>query len=246
MKGRLLCLGGSLLSLTTAWQSSLQKQRAYALKSTTTQAQQDMHLPSTCRFTILGGGSFGLAMATVLARADIPTTLLVREESDAISINSFHRHPSYLPDLALPESIFATTEAKTALAQATHIIHAVPVQFSREFLKKNRKFIPPNTPILSVSKGIENKSGMLYVGVFFFFSTIVMFRFLLAFFTDSLLIIPMSSMCELLEEVLGEQRLSFAHVIIPRLFEQPCNPFAFSACQILRFPLGPVICARDC
>ena len=40
-------------------------------------------------------------------------------------------------------------------------MHAVPVQFSREYLRKVKSYIPPKTPVLSVSKGIETKSGKL-------------------------------------------------------------------------------------
>jgi glycerol-3-phosphate dehydrogenase (NAD+) len=100
-------------------------------------------------------------MAHVLARRGILTTLLVREQSTVDAINISHRHPRYLSDLVLPIEIIASIDAKTALGEATHIIHAVPVQFTRDYIKKLRKFIPPTTPILSVSKGIENRSGKL-------------------------------------------------------------------------------------
>lgn len=113
------------------------------------------------QFVVIGGGSFGIAIAFVLAKKGVPTTLLVRDEAVANCINSLHKHPSYLSDLPLPPSITATTEPREALSAATHIVHAVPVQFTREYLKKIKKYIKPDTPLLSVSKGIETKSGKL-------------------------------------------------------------------------------------
>lgn len=64
-----------------------------------------------------------------------------------------------MSDLTLPQNVRATTDAKSALSDATYIVHAVPVQFSREFLTDNiAPYIPPSTPVLSASKGIETAS----------------------------------------------------------------------------------------
>lgn len=116
---------------------------------------------ATARFTIIGGGSFGIAMACVLAGRGVNTTLLVRKESTANAINNDHRHPTYLSDITLPCNIVATADAKAAFEKATHLVHAVPVQFTRDTLRKVRKYIPVGIPVLSVSKGIETKSGQL-------------------------------------------------------------------------------------
>jgi glycerol-3-phosphate dehydrogenase (NAD+) len=81
--------------------------------------------------------------------------VLVRKEEIADHINTQHRHPTYLSDIELPSSIRATTDPQEALRDASFIIHAVPVQYSRKFLTEIQKFVPPSTPIISVSKGIE-------------------------------------------------------------------------------------------
>lgn len=112
-------------------------------------------LPYPTRFAILGGGSFGLALATLLGRKHIPVTLLVRKKEVVESINEKHFHPTYLPDIKLPPSIRATTDPKEALQDASYIIHAVPVQFSRKFLENIKDYIPASTPVISTSKGIE-------------------------------------------------------------------------------------------
>jgi len=107
------------------------------------------------RFAVLGGGSFGLATGSVLARKNIPVTLLVRKKEVADHLNKYHTHPVYLQNITLPENMKATTDPTEALSDATIIIHSIPVQHSRRFLEEHRKFIPRNVPILSLSKGIE-------------------------------------------------------------------------------------------
>lgn len=107
---------------------------------------------------ILGGGSFGLAMACVLGRAGVPATLLVRSRADADAVNARGRHPKYLPDVDLPEGTRATADAAEALRGASFLVHCVPVQHSRRYLRKIAKHVPPGAPVLCTSKGIERKT----------------------------------------------------------------------------------------
>lgn len=114
--------------------------------------------PYPVRVAVMGGGNFGIALATVCARNGIPTTLLVRTDDVAEAINSNHCHPRYMSDVILPANIRATTNPATALSDATYIIHAVPCQYSRKFLEGIKQHVPTGTPILSASKGIETSS----------------------------------------------------------------------------------------
>lgn len=114
--------------------------------------------PFPVRITVMGGGNFGLALASVVAKRGVPTTLLVRSDDVARSINEKHRHPTYMSDIALPRTVRATTNKASALGDATYIIHAVPVQYTRQFLRSVAEYIPPNVPVLSASKGIETSS----------------------------------------------------------------------------------------
>mmetsp|Transcript_24477 Transcript_24477/g.55895 ORF Transcript_24477/g.55895 Transcript_24477/m.55895 type:complete len:365 (-) Transcript_24477:551-1645(-) len=115
-------------------------------------------LPFPVRVTIMGGGNFGLALASVLGRKGVPTTLLVRSADVASQLNTSHRHPRYMSDIDLPQSVVATSDPASALSDATYVVHAVPVQFSRDFLANVRDHLPPNAPVVSASKGIETSS----------------------------------------------------------------------------------------
>jgi len=114
--------------------------------------------PPSGRVAIMGGGNFGLAIATVVARRGVPVTLLVRDQAVADQLNTSHRHPRYMDDITLPHLIRATADPAIALPDATYIIHAVPCQYSRRFLMNVKDHIPAGAPILSVSKGIETES----------------------------------------------------------------------------------------
>lgn len=114
--------------------------------------------PYPVRIAVMGGGNFGLAMASIVARQGHPTTILVRNEEVAKEINTNHTHPTYMKGISLHPKVRATTKPEECLPDATYIIHAVPCQYSRKFLEDVKDYIPAGTPILSVSKGIETSS----------------------------------------------------------------------------------------
>ena len=114
--------------------------------------------PYPVRIAVMGGGNFGLAVATICARKGLPTTLLVRGDDIAEQINKNHTHPRYMQGITLPTRIRATTDPAECLPDATYVVHAVPCQYSRQFLEGVKDYIPPGTPVLSVSKGIETTS----------------------------------------------------------------------------------------
>jgi glycerol-3-phosphate dehydrogenase (NAD+) len=110
---------------------------------------------SKIKFSILGGGAFSLALAQVLSHKNITSTMLVRTEDVANHINTYHKHPKYLPGSTLPNQLCATCDPEIALKNADYIIHAVPMQQSRAFLTKMKPYFSRNIPILSVTKGVE-------------------------------------------------------------------------------------------
>lgn len=113
------------------------------------------------KFAIMGGGAFSLALSKVLSHKSILCDLLVRNQSVAEHINAHHRHPKYLPDLLIPNTVRATTDPGEALKDANYVIHAVPMQESRSYLKSMKSFMKENVPILSVAKGIERNTCKL-------------------------------------------------------------------------------------
>lgn len=117
---------------------------------------------------MFGGGSFATAMGAALARQkhDLKVHMLLRAEEQCQSINENHENSRYLPGVTLPENLSASTDIESVLEDAQYVIHAMPVQASRDFLASIKDVLPETTPIICVSKGIEKSTGYLMSEVF--------------------------------------------------------------------------------
>ncbi|MGG1014724.1 NAD(P)H-dependent glycerol-3-phosphate dehydrogenase [Bacillus subtilis] len=110
------------------------------------------------KVTMLGAGSWGTALALVLADNHHDVTMWGHRADLIHQINDQHENKDYLPNVKLPESIEATTDMKTALSDADFIIVAVPTKAIREVLRQAVPFITKKAVFVHVSKGIEPDS----------------------------------------------------------------------------------------
>jgi Glycerol-3-phosphate dehydrogenase len=94
------------------------------------------------KITVIGGGSWGTALAALLAGKKYPASVLVREFELARSINERMKMSRYLPGLKLPEGLVATTSEAEALDETDLIVWAIPCQSSREAMRKLRPISP--------------------------------------------------------------------------------------------------------
>lgn len=113
---------------------------------------------SEINVAVYGGGSFGTAMACVLARKGINATLIVRRPEVVEQINQNHVNPYYQSDLLLPPLVRATLDPEEAFSEADYIFHAVPMQSTRKALEQVKHLIPNDVPIVSLAKGIETST----------------------------------------------------------------------------------------
>ncbi|XP_027332926.1 glycerol-3-phosphate dehydrogenase [NAD(+)] 2, chloroplastic isoform X2 [Abrus precatorius] len=134
-----------------AWEKLVRWSRSWRSK-----AKTDV-LERTNKVVVLGGGSFGTAMAAHVAerKAQLEVMMLVRDPQVCFSINERHCNCKYFPDHRLPENVVATIDAKSALLGADYCLHAVPVQFSASFLESVAEYVDPGLPFISLSKGLE-------------------------------------------------------------------------------------------
>ena len=109
------------------------------------------------RIAILGGGSWGTALAIVLSRTHKPLeiSLWVRDASLAESMRRDRRNQTYLPDHKLPESVQVTHDAAASLENAGVVIGAVPSAHARSVYRHVLPHLERGTAILSATKGIE-------------------------------------------------------------------------------------------
>jgi glycerol-3-phosphate dehydrogenase (NAD(P)+) len=109
---------------------------------------------------VLGGGSWGTALATVLCRNHAEVRLWARQQSVVDGINTEHKNPRYQSDLLLPENLRATTDPVAALAGVSLVCVVIPSHALRSVMTELTHHIPPGVPIVGAAKGIENDSLM--------------------------------------------------------------------------------------
>ncbi len=110
------------------------------------------------RPTVLGAGSWGTALALVLARRGLPVRLWVHRPELAESIQRTRLNEAYLPGFLLPGSVHVTSDLAEASHQADVLVFAVPSHAVRATASLLRPFLPPEVSFVSASKGIECKS----------------------------------------------------------------------------------------
>jgi glycerol-3-phosphate dehydrogenase (NAD(P)+) len=83
------------------------------------------------------------------------TTLWARNPATVAEIEAEHTNSGYLPGVALPTGLMATTDLEKAVAQAELLIVGVPSHGFRETLEAVKAHIHPWIPVVSLSKGLE-------------------------------------------------------------------------------------------
>ncbi len=114
---------------------------------------------------VLGGGSWGTALAHVLAHGDMDVSLIVRNTVQAQVINAEHINPRYVQGVALHKNIKAYTSATACLPDADYIVLAIPCQYLRSVLQYNMPFFAPHAVIVNTCKGIEMGTNLTPCGL---------------------------------------------------------------------------------
>jgi glycerol-3-phosphate dehydrogenase (NAD(P)+) len=107
---------------------------------------------------ILGAGAWGTALAVCLARSNHQVTLCVRRAEHAAAMRGARENPTYLPGVALPESIQLTDRWNEAAHAAEVAVMAVPSRFARLAMTPAGPALTERTTLVSVAKGIEENS----------------------------------------------------------------------------------------
>jgi len=111
--------------------------------------------------TILGAGSWGTAIAVLLANNGNRVKLWGRVEDGVEELNQARENRRFLPGVRLPEGISATANLTEALQGNVHnIIIAVPSQVVRAVARQAQELIPADSLIVNLAKGIETTSLM--------------------------------------------------------------------------------------
>ncbi|MCG7339672.1 NAD(P)H-dependent glycerol-3-phosphate dehydrogenase [Staphylococcus sp. ACRSN] len=110
------------------------------------------------KVTVFGTGSFGTALANVLAENGHQVLMWGKNEQTINDINEHHKNTKYLNDAILDSSINATLDIKQATQFADVYLMALPTKAMREIAKKIDSLISTKKTFIHVAKGIENET----------------------------------------------------------------------------------------
>ena len=111
------------------------------------------------RVAVIGAGSWGTALAALLAAKDLHVTIWSRGAEVAQFINERHENRIYLPGLALPPALSATTEMAEAIGGAELVVMVVPSHAMRETAILAAPFVRKDALVVSATKGIEDETS---------------------------------------------------------------------------------------
>lgn len=111
------------------------------------------------KVAVLGAGSWGTALASLLARNGYQTTLWGRNAAQVDSINSRHENTRYLPGIVLPENLKASTDLAATVTDADLILVVTPSHAFGETVKALAAYRKAGVGVSWATKGFEPGSG---------------------------------------------------------------------------------------
>ncbi len=109
--------------------------------------------------SVLGGGSWGTALAIALANAGHAPRLWVRNAAQAKQMAEERCNRRFLPDVPLPPSLEVKTVLGEVLGDARDVLVVVPSHAFREVLSEAARIRPEGLRIAWATKGLEPGTG---------------------------------------------------------------------------------------
>ncbi len=124
-------------------------------------SRPSFHLPApgTRRAVVIGAGSFGTAVAVLLARGGLRTTLQTRTEEQAKRLREDHQNVEYLDGVELPRELRIET-VEAGLARADYVFLGVPATGLREVIESlEERGLGRKAAVISLAKGLVPPDG---------------------------------------------------------------------------------------
>ena len=114
----------------------------------------------TLRVATIGDGAMATVCSQVVAgkctpHKPIEVRVWVRDSYQLAEMNAAHENLRYLPGVKVAENVVFMGDDAAVFEGVKFIISAVPAQFLRGALERLKKHVPPDVPVVSVTKGIE-------------------------------------------------------------------------------------------
>lgn len=110
------------------------------------------------RVGVIGGGSWGTALARELANKNIDTKIYIRNKDQYETMKEYHINKRYLADVILPESLKLTNDLDECILDKDFLILAVPTSSVRSLMEDLSGKISKDVILVNVAKGIEVKT----------------------------------------------------------------------------------------
>ncbi len=107
------------------------------------------------KLVVVGGGSWGTALAKILGEKEIETYILVRRTAIYEAINKEKENPFYLPGIKLPKKVKAELDPENAFKNSQAVIWAIPSFALKEVLKKYKNYAEKIPYHISGIKGFD-------------------------------------------------------------------------------------------
>ena len=107
---------------------------------------------------ILGGGSWGTALAHLLATKGHNVALWVYEPDLAEEMQATRLNRLYLPGIELPESVLITNDIKRAVAGKAVVVSMGPSAYARAVCSQATAHVSKDAILLNAAKGLEPKT----------------------------------------------------------------------------------------
>ncbi|HEX3948804.1 MAG TPA: NAD(P)H-dependent glycerol-3-phosphate dehydrogenase [Steroidobacteraceae bacterium] len=111
--------------------------------------------------TVIGAGSWGTALAVLLAREGHPTQLWGRDRAQLDAMRAARRNVRYLPEAAFPQSLQIAVDLPQALKVSRDALIAVPSHAFRATLQDIRPHLAAHARVAWATKGFEMATGLL-------------------------------------------------------------------------------------
>ncbi len=110
------------------------------------------------KVTVIGSGSWGTALAVMLAEHGHEVTIWSRRQEAVDELVERRTNEKYLPGVTIPAEIGATTDRAEAVAAAEIVILAVPSRAVRQTAKDFAPYFKKEQILVNVAKGLEEGS----------------------------------------------------------------------------------------
>jgi glycerol-3-phosphate dehydrogenase (NAD(P)+) len=126
--------------------------------------KQDLDMDAV-KIAVVGAGSWGTALANVLALKGFQVDLWVYEEEVCRQILELRENQVFLPGVKLSKNLMPSNDLLKVIREKDLLVLVVPSHFMRDVARKIAPHVSGRTVIVSASKGIENQTLLTMSGV---------------------------------------------------------------------------------